>query len=239
MISSLDNKRVKEWRKLHQKKYRTDSFLLLDEKLIRIAYENGYLKTLIYTGNKPFDFSDSEEVSRDVLNKISKREDLDYIGIASLIKEKRNYLNRVMILDHLQDPLNVGRIMEAAYLFGFDCLLLSDESCDIYNEKCLEASKGYIFKLPIVHGNLKEEIKDLKDNGFKVYATGLRNNSLELYDVNNEDKMAFILGNEGSGVLKEIMDISDEIIKIDMCNIDSLNVAMAGAIVMYRFSRLH
>ena len=50
--------------------------------------------------------------------------------------------------------------------------------------------------------------------------------------------MAFVLGNEGSGVSKQIMDLCDEIIKIDMCNIDSLNVSMAASIVMYHFSSI-
>ena len=236
MITSLDNKRVKEYTKLHIKKYRTDSFLLLDEGLVIKANEEGYLKTLIYTGNKPFECKDELEVSQEVLDKIAKTEGLKFIGVSSFIKDKKDYQSRVMILDHLQDPLNIGRIMESAYIFGFDSIILSEESADIYNEKCLKASKGSIYKLNIYHANILEEIKELKDKGFKVYATGLKDNTKELYEVEKQERMAFVLGNEGSGVSSEVMDASDEIIKIDMHNIDSLNVAMAGAIVMYQFS---
>ena len=74
MIESLENKKVKNWTKLHQKKYRNEEFLLLDEKNIKMAKEYGYLKTLIYVDKLPFDFDDSYEVSREVLNKISKKE---------------------------------------------------------------------------------------------------------------------------------------------------------------------
>lgn len=236
MITSLDNKRVKEYTKLHIKKYRTDSFLLLDEGLVIKANEEGYLKTLIYTGNKPFECKDELEVSQEVLDKIAKTEGLKFIGVSSFIEDKKDYQSRVMILDHLQDPLNIGRIMESAYIFGFDSIILSEESADIYNEKCLKASKGSIYKLNIYHANILEEIKELKDKGFKVYATGLKDNTKELYEVEKQERMAFVLGNEGSGVSSEVMDASDEIIKIDMHNIDSLNVAMAGAIVMYQFS---
>ena len=236
MITSLDNKRVKEYTKLHIKKYLTDSFLLLDEGLVIKANEEGYLKTLIYTGSKPFECKDELEVSQEVLDKIAKTEGLRFIGVSSFIEDKKDYQSRVMILDHLQDPLNIGRIMESAYIFGFDSIILSEESADIYNEKCLKASKGSIYKLNIYHANILEEIKELKDKGFKVYATGLKDNTKELYEVEKQERMAFVLGNEGSGVSSEVMDASDEIIKIDMHNIDSLNVAMAGAIVMYQFS---
>ena len=125
MISSLDNKTVKELTKLHQKKYREDRFLIFDEALINDALDNGQLIQLIYTGEIPFVFSNSIEVSREVLNKISKRDDLNYLGVSKFIKENDNYKNRVILLDHLQDPLNIGRIMEACLLFGFDSIVLS------------------------------------------------------------------------------------------------------------------
>ena len=236
MITSLENKTVKQLTKLHQKKYREDKFLLLDEEIIKCALENNYLDTLIYTNELPFEFSNTIEVSQDVLNKIAKKGNLHYIGVGKQIIENDNYGKRVIILDHLQDPLNIGRIMEAAYLFGFDSIILSEESADIYNEKCIINSKGAIFKLNICHKNLNEEIINLQNKGYKVYATGLRKQTKEMHEVEPQEKMAFILGNEGSGVDSHLMDIADEIMKIDMVNIDSLNVGMAGSIIMYHFS---
>ena len=238
MIESLENKKVKEWTKLHQKKYRDEEYLLLSETLVDEAYKTGYLKTLIYVGEAPFSFTNSYEVSRDVLNKISKVDNLDYIGIGLKIKYSNAYKKRVLILDELADPLNIGRIMESAYLFGFDSIVLSENCADIYHPKALLASKGAIFHLNIMRNNLKEEINDLHSLGFKVYATGLKEHTLSLDEVSVSDKMAIVLGNEGSGVREETFNLSDEIIKIDMHNIDSLNVAMAGAIIMYRFANM-
>lgn len=238
MIESLENKKVKNWTKLHQKKYRGEEYLLLDEKLVEAAYKTNNLQTLIYTGELPFEFKDSYEVSREVINKISKEDNLNYIGIGKKIVENDDYQNRVIILEDLSDPLNIGRIMESAYLFGFDSVILSKEAADIYHPKCIEASKGSIYHLNIKRADIGDEIFKLKEKGFKVYATGLRDNTLSLNEVKVSDKMAIILGNEGSGVKEETFKISDEIIKIDMHNIDSLNVAMAGAIIMYRFSNI-
>ena len=239
MITSLENKTVKELTKLHQKKYRTDKFLLLDEQLVLLAKDNNYLDTLIYTKDIPFAFDNAIEVSQEVLNKISKIENLNYIGVGRHIKENDNYGDRIIILDHLQDPLNIGRIMEAAYLFGYDSIILSEESADIYNEKCIINSKGAIFKLNICHKDLLSEVKILQNKGYKVFATGLRNETKTMNELNTYKKMAFILGNEGSGVQDKLMDIADETVKIDMHNIDSLNVAMAASIIMYHFKKIN
>jgi len=237
MITSLDNKTVKQLTKLHQKKYREDKFLLLDESIVRLAKDNAYLDTLVYCDKLPFAFDNTVEVSRDVLNKIAKTDGLNYLGVGKQIIENDEYDDRVIILDHLQDPLNIGRIMEAAYLFGFNNVVISEDSADIYNEKCIDNSKGAIFNLKICHKNILQEIDVLRDKGFKIYATGLTKQTKEMHEIKAQDKMAFILGNEGSGVSKDIMDKSDEIMKIDMVNIDSLNVGMAGSIIMYNFKK--
>ncbi len=238
MIESLENKKVKNWTKLHLKKYRDQEYLLLSEELVDKAFESGYLKTLIYCGTCPFSFNESYEVSRDVLNKIAKVDGLNYIGVGKKIKYSADYKNRVMILEDLGDPLNIGRIIESCSQFGFDSVLLSNDAADIYHPKCLNASHGSIFKVNINRGDISNEIVKLKELGFRVYATGLRDNTLSLDEVKLSDKMAIILGNEGSGVKDSTFKLCDEIIKIDMHNIDSLNVAMAGAIIMYNFSNI-
>ena len=238
MIESLENKKVKAWTKLHQKKYRNDNYLLLSEELVYSAYKNNYLETLIYVDKCPFEFKEAYEVTREVMDKISKENNLNYIGIGKKIIQKVDYKNRVLLLEDLSDPLNIGRILENAYLFGFDSVILSENAADIYHPKCLEASKGAIYTLNIKRGNIKEEINKLKENGFIVYATGLKDNTLSLDEVKESEKMAFILGNEGSGVKEETFKISDETVKIDMHNIDSLNVAMAASIIMYEFSNI-
>ena len=236
MITSLDNKTVKNLTKLHQKKYREDRFLVLDEETLWEAYRKDQLLQLIYTDELPFPFENALQVSKEVLHKISRNDSLRYLGVSKMIEEKDDYGKRIVLLDELQDPLNIGRIMEAALLFGFDSLVLSSNCADIYNEKCLSNSRGAIYSLNLCHRDLSTEIKKLQQNGYKVYATGLRNETRMFHEIETSDKMAFVLGNEGSGVREEIMDLCDEIVKIDMRNIDSLNVAMAASIIMYHFS---
>lgn len=237
MISSLDNKKVKEWTKLHNKKYRQDDYLILDEDNVKLAREKNYLKTLIYCGVKPFEFDNSYEVSREVMNKIAKCDNLNLIGIGMPINEKELLSDRVLILEELQDPLNIGMCLNNAWLFGFEMVYLCGNCADIYHPKCLSNGLKALYSINIMHDETDKVIERLHNNGYRVYATGLKAYSKELYDVKNEDRMAFILGNEGSGVKEATFEISDEVVKIDMHNIDSLNVAMAGAIVMYRFGK--
>ena len=238
MIESLENKKVKAWTKLHQKKYRNDNYLLLNKELVYSAYKNNYLETLIYVDRCPFEFNEAYEVSKEVMDKISKTTNLDYIGIGKKIIKKSNYKSRVLLLEDLSDPLNIGRILENAYLFGFDSVILSENTADVYHPKCLDASKGAIYSLNIKRSNILKEIDILKENGFRVYATGLKDNTLSLDKVKESDKMAFILGNEGSGVKEDTFKVCDDTVKIDMHNIDSLNVAMAASIIMYNFSNI-
>lgn len=235
MITSLDNKKVKEWTKLHSKKYRDEEYLLLDEKTIKAALDNNLLNSLIYVGKAPFEFNNSYEVTEEIMNKISKRNGLKYIGVARKIEEKENYKNRVLLLDGIQDPINLGRIIELCNAFNFDSLVLSEDTCDLYHEKCIENARENIYNVSIKRSDIKKEINILKEKGFKIYATGLSSNTKDINDINPHDKMAFILGNEGSGISEDIFNMSDIVVKIDMNNIDSLNVAVAGAIVLYKF----
>ena len=238
MITSLDNKKVKEWTKLHNKKYREDSFLLFDEKAIIESNNKKLLDTLIYVDKQPFSFDKTYEVSQDVMDKISKRNGLKYIGVCKKINESCNYKNRVLLLDNIQDPINLGRLIQLSYAFGFDSILLSENCCDLYHINCLDIAKEYLFRVNIKRCNLIDEIKILKKKGFKVYSTGLSKKTIDIKSIKKSFKMGFVLGNEGSGVSDEIFKVSDNIIKIDMNNLDSLNVAMAGSIVLYSFSNL-
>lgn len=236
MISSLSNQKVKDWMRLYQKKYRKSQYLIFDEKMIRSAIDHGYLDTLIYTGINEIDFSESVEVSDEVMNKLSKGRDLRYIGVAHILKEGLDNPKRLVILDDLQDPSNVGMIISSAYLFGYDGVIMSSYTADIYHEKCLGKALDALYEVPILRCSLNDKITELKKDGFKIYATGLRKETKELEETGIYEKMAFILGNEGSGVSEELFSLSDEVVKIRMENIDSLNVAVAGSIVMYHFA---
>ena len=234
MLTSLSNKRVKEWAKLRQKKYRSEE-VLYQGKALDAALKEGLIDTLLYTGDLPFPFDGAEEVSPEVMEKVSGHSDIQMLGIGQKLAEKEAGGRRVLLLDSLQDPLNIGTIARTAVLFGFDSVVLSPECADLYHEKALEAAGDSYFRLAVSHRELTGEIARLKNLGYAVYATGLSTNTVPLPEIEVKEKMAFVLGNEGSGVTKEVMDAADRTVKIPMQNIDSLNVAIAATLVMYHF----
>ena len=82
---------------------------------------------------------------------------------------------RIFLLDGLQDPGNIGTIIRTSLAFGFDGVMLSSDSVDLYNDKLLRACQGANYYLPVMQKDILESIQLLQDNGFKVYATSLRN----------------------------------------------------------------
>lgn len=227
MISSLTNEKVKNWTKLNEKKYRdeTNLFLVEGEHLVNEAKEFGIVKEVITTNEK----IDGTLVSVDVMKKITNQKSV--VEVAAICEKKLNTKigNKILILDNLQDPGNIGTLIRSAVAFSFDTIVL--EGCaDIFQSKILRATQGAIFKINIINEPIIPFIKKL--NGYKVYGTSLKN-GIPLKNIEKADKLAIILGNEGNGVRDEILDITDKNIFIEITNMESLNVAIAGGILMY------
>lgn len=243
IIKSLQNQNIKDIAKLKEKKYRdmTGLFLIEGEHLVRMAIESGNLETILVDENaieKYLDFIDEENtiiVNEAIVNKLSYTKSPQ--GIVGVVRKKEIYvqgLSKVLILDNLQDPGNVGTLLRSALAFNYNQVFISNESVDIYNDKVIRASQGAIFKLNIKRDSLSNIYSLLKDEKFKIYATGLTNNSLYLEDLKPSKKCALVLGNEGNGISEETKNEADEIVKINMSSkIDSLNVSVAGSIAMY------
>ena len=238
MIDSLDNKQVKAWTKLHNKKYRdiSNQFLVEEEHLINEAIEQNALDTIICSKKNYFNFNNVIEVSQRVMNKLSQnKSEVHYIGVCNKLNIKPTNFNRVILLDNIQDPSNIGAIIRSAVAFNYDKIYISNDCADIYNEKSIRASQGAIFKIAIEKVSLIDTLKLLKDNNFKVYATSLVN-STNIDNIMPSNNMAFIFGNEGKGVSKELIDLSHKSIIIPIKNFESLNVSVATGIILYKFS---
>ncbi|MCF0108514.1 MAG: RNA methyltransferase, partial [Erysipelotrichaceae bacterium] len=135
-----------------------------------------------------------------------------------------------------QDPGNVGTIIRTALSFGFEQVICSNDCADLFNEKTIRSSQGAIFHIPYVRGDLKDIIIQLKKEGFMVVGTDL-SNSVPLKELKQQGKMVIVLGNEGQGMRKDVSSLCDINVKIEMKTFDSLNVAIAGGILMYTCAR--
>ena len=227
-IESLQNKTIVEFSKLKQKKYRDDAglFLVEGDHLINEAKKAGKIYKTIGLNNT-YDY----EVTKDILDKLSSQvSGTNEIAVVKKIDERKINGN-VVILDNIQDPGNLGTIIRSAVAFDIDTVVLSNTSVDLYNDKVIRSSEGNIFNVNIIRRDIKELIKELKEEGYVVYSTTVNGQG----DFDNDKKIALVIGNEGNGVSKEVLELCDKNITIKMNEkCESLNAAVCASILMYK-----
>lgn len=238
-ITSTANEHIKGLARLHEKKGRDEQglFLVEGEHLIEEAWKAEVLEeVLIAEGYRlPFSFAPVIQVSAAVLKKLSTSVSAaSCIGVCRMRETGIDRLARLVLLDDIQDPGNLGTLIRTAVSFCYDGVILSAGCCDIYNDKAVRSTQGALFHIPVVRMDLLQAAADLKARGVRVYATALEA-SIPLEQVAPQKKMAFIFGNEGQGVHTQLQMAADACLRIEMSGFESLNVAVAGGIVLYRF----
>lgn len=254
LINSLKNQKVKDLEKLKKTVVRKkNNLVLIDGKReIESALEAQVeVNELIYCSeiagdNNYFLKNISEEkivnVSKPVFEKICYKEKPD--GYLALAKTKDLKLSDIkaknpliIILEAVEKPGNLGAIIRTAYATGVDAIILNDSQTDIYNPNVIRASEGFVFKVKIVKANRLETVTWLKEQKINSYAaaTGAKINYTK---ENLSGSIAIILGTEADGLSKDWLKAADKIIKIPMkTGIDSLNVSVSAAIILYEALR--
>lgn len=242
MITSVQNETVKEIVKLKQKKYRDEMNLFLVEgfHLVEEARKANCLVKVITTLDETFE-EETIYVTCQVMNKIAFTKTPQPI-MAICTKSQSNQIKkdgkRYLLLDRVQDPGNVGTIMRTALALGYDQIIMSEDCVDLYNDKVIRATQGALFQMNVCVMNLSDTIESLQSSGVQVYGTCLHNaQSIETYE--RQEKMAFVMGNEGKGVSEGILSLCDHCLYIPIQSVESLNVAIAAAITMYHFGNHH
>ncbi|WP_041138741.1 TrmH family RNA methyltransferase [Beduini massiliensis] len=240
-ITSVNNPKIKEIMKLKKKKYRDQQqrYLVEGEHLVEEALKAGVAETILALSPVEHASVDVIEVSDDIISRLSSVETPQPIiavckmqGDNSLMKEGKRYL----LLDDLQDPGNIGTLVRTAVAFGYDQVILGLNSVDLYNDKFIRASQGGIFYIHCIKQDLKTVISQLQNDGVSVYGTSLLNGKA-IQEVNFQERLAILLGNEGNGVSEDLLSLTDQNIYIPIVNAESLNVAIAGGILMYHYSK--
>ena len=233
-IESKDNNKIKHASSLKESKYRKEynEFLSEGKKALEMALHSKNVKE-IFTVKElkgiPQEIT-QYIVKEDLLKKISSSVNPEGIVFVSQIVERHpKKLNKVVYLDHINDPGNMGTIIRTALAFSYDAVIVSEGSCDPYNEKAVSASKGALFSLPILRRELSEF-----SQGKKVIVSALSDNAVDEKELDNKEPFILVLGNEANGVSKETLKQADVVVKIDIANIDSLNVSVAAGILMNR-----
>ena len=236
LITSLNNDHVKELAKLKEKKYRdsVNAFLVEGEHLVLEAYKAGLIKELILEKDRLFPINvPTTYVTNDIIHKISCLESPSDVMAVVSKKEEDNIGEKILILDDIQDPGNLGTIIRSAVAFGIDTLVLSPNTVDLYNPKVIRSTQGMIFYLNIIIRPLNEFIENLKKDNYKILGTKVTS-GIDVKESKTYSHFALIMGNEGSGVKEEILDSCDECLYIKMNEeCESLNVGVATSILLY------
>jgi len=165
-------------------------------------------------------------------------------GIMRVLRQQHYSLDTVLnkgdlyvVLEDIQDPGNMGTIMRTAEGAGVSGIIMSKGCVDIYNPKTIRSTMGSIYRVPFVHtDSISEAIEEVKRRGVKVYAAHLKGE--QYYDDIEYRRAAFLIGNEGNGLREETAALADTYIKIPMQGqVESLNAAVATAILMYEYGR--
>ena len=251
-IQSKDNKTIKHIISLQQRKYR-QKFGEYTVEGIRAVTDIGkkdFLRSILIRESKRseleplvqkgFAVSSVYVVQDPIFDKIEHS--VNGQGILGIAKKCVNDLHSLIVedglyvaLDGVQDPGNLGTIIRTAVAAGAKGIFLLKGTVDPYNEKCVRSTMSALCNIPIFEDVTLSEFYDfIKDNTIKTYVTSLEN-SKPYHTISYPKRTMIILGNEGNGVSREIIEMCDQAITIPMYgDIESLNVSIAAALCMYK-----
>jgi len=258
-ITSTSNALYKEVKNLKQKKFRDekDEYLIegvrfveealkskaeiktifFDHKLEKVKGGNELLAMVMKTDITLY------EVSEHLLEGLSDTENAQ--GVVAVLPVRSYALNevvssskRLLVLETIQDPGNMGTIIRTADAADFDGIVALKGCVDIYNPKVLRSTMGSIFHIPVVtNAEMEEAVYLIRENGLKSFAAHLKGEK-SIYEANMSEGGVIFIGNEANGLSEELSDNADELVKIPMPGkAESLNASIASALFMYEMVR--
>ena len=242
LITSLDNDKIKGYIKLKDKKYRkkTKKFIVEGMHLVLEAYKKGIIEELILEKDVVLPINlPTVYVTNEIINKISDMESTSNVMALCNMMDNEIVGEKILMLDDLQDPGNLGTIIRSAVAFNVDTIVLSPNTVDIYNPKVIRATQGMMFHTNIVIKDLSEVIKTFKEQEIPIYGTRVDyGEDVRTLKEKDRTKYCLIMGNEGNGVRREILDMCDSYLYIEMNEVvESLNVGVATSIILYELNK--
>ncbi|MGD6816802.1 TrmH family RNA methyltransferase [Metabacillus sp. 84] len=244
-IESAQNPRVKQWRKLHTRKERdkTGMFLIEGFHLVEEALKQKELVADIIAGENTvfpkswnLDGMDIYLAADEVVRSLAETETTQ--GVFAVCRQpaanaEAGIWKRLLLLDAVQDPGNLGTMIRTADAAGMDAIILGDGTADAFNAKTIRSSQGSVFHLPIVKGNILNWIHECNKRSIPVYGSALEG-AVSYKEISPKPDFAVIIGNEGKGMDPLHLEKTDQNLYIPIKgSAESLNAAVAAGILMY------
>ena len=242
-LETVSNNKIKEICKLHQKKYRDELCLYICEgsKIIEELYNtNADVKEVfVLKGTKTFDFKcPVYTVDENIMKKISTTD--SPCEILAIVKKKEQSVNnftklkRIILLDSISDPGNLGTIIRSAAAFNIEGIILFGDCVDLYSTKVIRSSAGNYFKTPVINIKDIKELKEKFKNHTKIATVLSKTNNITIEECKKLDKYIIMFGSEAKGLSVYLTDIANKNIKINMAkDVESLNLSVTASIIMY------
>lgn len=246
IITSKDNEIIKNIKKLKEKKYRVDSYIVEGIKMVKEAInENQEIALIAIREDFKIDFDTKNIKTVTISNKIFN--DISDVktpqGILAVIKKNQNNQietnsDYILALDSLQDPGNMGTIIRTADSANINQIIINKTTVDPYSPKVIRSTMGAIYRTNIIEvEDLKATLKEMKLKGFQIITTDLKATQ-SIYDINYNNKTVVVIGNEANGVSQEILQTADKKVIIPMLGkTESLNASIAASIMIYEYVR--
>lgn len=242
-ITSVNNEIVKNTAKLQQKKYRNSEkkFLLEGYKAIKEAFDSGIIIEKIFVNkNKIQEYNFAKniliETTEPVLKKLSTTETAPEsvaVGIQKIYDfDVLKKAKKVVLLEGIKDLGNLGTILRTAVAFQAEAIVLYGDSTDIYNPKCVRASVGNLWKIPIFQIKDFNQLEQIFGKFQRVATLPRSKNFLKNFDIKFPALIMF--GSEAAGLSDELIKFSTDSVKIEMAEtVESLNLAVSVSIILY------
>ncbi len=238
-IKSKENGHYKDLKKLRNKKHRDSSGLFLAEGIKFLEYHPPVKEIILAEGttvNKlPADIP-AVELSRTLFRELSSQEHSQGVILLCYqdLNEEKLQEDKILILDDIRDPGNLGMILRVADATNYKEVVLTRGSVDPYHEKAVRSSMGSLFHVRLKVCERRELYKELKESGYTLYMTALHGVTIDYRKTNWKQKHAVIFGNEGHGLSDETLSLADEVLGVPIYGkAESLNVAVSAGIVLY------
>lgn len=249
-MRKASNNEIKLLRKLARKKYREKEqrFVVEGERAVEQVVENGLVEveTVFVSVGIAVSYqlsAISVEIGEDVLAEVADTENPQ--GILAVCKmpgevgidELKNQEGVIVATDAIQDPGNMGTILRTAAWFGAKALIAGKGSVDVYNPKVVRSTAGATGSIPVLSGELEAILKELESSGWQVLLLDGGEESVKLRSVQPAKKTIIVVGNEGNGISRNLLDSDRQKVRIESApgqdKVESLNAAIAVSIALW------
>ena len=246
-ITSVNNDLVKETAKLLKSKYRDETglFLIEGDKGVQEAIDSGIKIKHIFVleGLKGYPEDLTIETTEAVLSKISDAKSAPrVIAVAQQLIRNKDELKkskRVIILEGIKDAGNLGTILRTSSAFGVDAIVLYGNTVDLYNPKTVRSAVGNLWKIPVYKIDTLDELNEIFSKFERVATLPKGENIIELKEFMPADNTLIMFGSEADGLSSTLKEFATKNITIEMCSeVESLNLSVSAAIIMYKIMNL-